>query len=91
LREIVTKLQRAEFTVERATYANTLPFPLALMKRLLKKVGVGGAGSDVQPLPVWGRWLNGVLLSLLLWEARYLSHNGTRLPFGLSAICLARK
>lgn len=91
LREVITKLRRVGFTVERATYANTLPFPLAVVRRLLKKAGLGGAGSDVTPLPAWLRWLNGVLLFLLLQEARYLSHNGTRLPFGLSAICLARK
>ncbi|MBI3303764.1 MAG: class I SAM-dependent methyltransferase [Deltaproteobacteria bacterium] len=91
LREIVTKLQRVGFTVERATYANTLPFLLALVRRLLKKAGIGRAGSDVTPFPAWLRWLNGVLLSLLLREARYLSRHGTRFSFGLSAICLARK
>jgi SAM-dependent methyltransferase len=91
LREVVSKLQGVGFIVERATYANTLPFPLALVRRLLKKVGLGGAESDVTPFPAWLHWLNGVLSFLLRQEARYLARNGTRLPFGLSAICLARK
>ena len=86
------KLEKAGFTVIRKTYANTLTFPLAVVRRLiLKKIGLAGQGSDVKPMPPSLTWLNRTLTAALLAETRFLKSPKLRLPFGLSAICVARK
>jgi hypothetical protein len=45
----------------------------------------------VKPLPPGAQWLNRGLKNILTSEARLLKNPATKLPAGLSAICLARK
>jgi SAM-dependent methyltransferase len=85
LDELSDKLRRAGFNVVRETYANSLLFPAAAAR-----VGLADDGSDVKPLPPELAWLNQALTGALRWEARRLQPPRARLPFGLSAICLAR-
>jgi ubiquinone/menaquinone biosynthesis C-methylase UbiE len=90
--ELSQKLENAGFTILRKTYANTLPFPLAVVRRLiLKPAGLSDKGSDVKPFPPSLEWLNRILTRALLSEARFLKRSNASLPFGLSAICVARK
>lgn len=90
--ELSKKLENAGFTVLRKTYANTLPFPLAVVRRLvLKPIGLSDKGSDVKPFPPSLAWLNRILTRALLREAKFLKRTHARLPFGLSAICVVRK
>lgn len=92
LGELSEKLERGGFSVLRKTYANTLPFPLAVVRRLiLKPIGLSDKGSDVKPLPASLDWLNRSLTRALLSEAKFLRRSDASLPFGLSAICVARK
>jgi len=89
LREIEEILRRAGFTVRRSTYANCLLFPVVVIRRLLKQFGIG-SGTDTKPLPKGLGWLDPVFRSLLGLEAVFIRWN-IRIPFGLSAICYARK
>ena len=90
LPELSAKLERAGFTVLRQTYANSLLFPVAALRRLvLKRLGLADSGSDVKPLPPSLSWLNWLLQQALWLEASWLSWS--TLPFGLSTICIARK
>lgn len=93
LERLSKKMEDAGFKILRKTYANTLPFPLAVMRRLvLKPIGLSDKGSDVRPLPPSLEWLNRVLTQALFAEARFLRRRpNASLPFGLSAICVARK
>jgi SAM-dependent methyltransferase len=92
LDELCQKMERAGFQVLRATYANSLLFPVAAVRRLaLKKLGLADSGSDVKPLPPELAWLNQSLLKALLWEARQLRNPKMKFPAGLSTICVAKK
>jgi hypothetical protein len=89
---LIEEMQHTGFHILRTTYANTLLLPLAALRRLvLKRIGVADRGSDVKPLPPTLQWLNRALLELLRSEARLLKHPRSRLPAGLSAICVAQK
>jgi SAM-dependent methyltransferase len=85
--EIGHALTAGGFAVEKLSYANTLLFPLALVKRLGERLAPARSGSsDVQANPGWlDRWL-GRLLGL---EARWLVRH--RLPYGLTVVAVARK
>jgi len=88
--QLSQKLENAGFSILRKTYANTLPFPLAVVRRkILKRIGLAREGSDVKPLAPSLDWLNKILTRALLLEAKFLKLSD--LPFGLSAICVARK
>ena len=88
--ELRTKLERAGFTIQRATYANSVLLPVAAMRRLvMKPLGLADAGSDVKPLPASLQWLNDGLARVLRAEASWLHDRS--LPCGLSAICVAQK
>lgn len=90
LPELSAKLERAGFTVLRQSYANTLLFPVAALRRLvLKRLGLADSGSDVKPLPPSLAWLNWLLERALRLETAGL--RWANLPFGLSAICIVRK
>lgn len=90
LPELSGKLERAGFTVLRQTYANSLLFPVAALRRLvLKRLGLADSGSDVKPLPPSLQWVNRWLERMLWIEAAWLRR--ADLPFGLSAICVARR
>jgi ubiquinone/menaquinone biosynthesis C-methylase UbiE len=92
VRGLSKKLENAGFTLLRKTYANTLPFPLAVVRRLiLKPIGLSDKGSDVKPFPPALAWLNRILTRALLREAKFLQRPNSNLPFGLSAICIVRK
>ncbi|MGH9847467.1 MAG: class I SAM-dependent methyltransferase [Blastocatellia bacterium] len=92
LEELNLKLRRAGFEILRETYANCLLFPVAAMRRLvLKRLGLAGGGSDVKPLPPRLEWINQTLTNALRWEAGRLKEPNARMPFGLSAICIAQK
>jgi len=92
LPELAQKLENGGFTVLRKTYANTLMFPAAVVRRMvLKKIGLADAGSDVKQLPPSLAWLNRLLTRMMTWEARYLKAKNRSLPFGLSAVCVVRK
>ena len=85
-------LSGAGFDVLRATYANSLLLPAAIVRRhVLKRVGLADRGSDVKPLPPALRWLNGALASALDLEARWLRSTRLNLPAGLSAVCVVQK
>ncbi len=88
LPELCGHLQRAGFTVERATYANVLLTPLAFLKRrVLEPLRVVPPGSDVRPIP---RWLDRVLLTALEADRRMI-RMGWNPPFGSSTIVIGRK
>lgn len=85
--EIINKIKKSGFEVQRATYANTILFPIALLKRVLEKFLNINESSDVKHLP---KILNEVLKNILSFEAFLISKN-INLPFGLSIFVLAQK
>ena len=92
LRALTDRMESAGFSIVRATYANALLLPAAALRRLvLKRVGLADSGSDVKPLPPKLEWLNRVLASALVSEARILRNPRASLPAGLSIICIGRK
>ena len=89
---LIERMESAGFSIARSTYANTLLLPAAALRRLvLKRVGLADSGSDVKPLPPKLEWLNRVLATALVSEARILRNPRASLPAGLSAICVAEK
>ena len=92
LHELMEKMERAGFNVLRTSYANSFLFPVATFRRLLlKRIGVADSGSDVKPLPRPLNWLNHIFTGVLYSEGRLLKYSSAKLPFGLSAICVAEK
>jgi SAM-dependent methyltransferase len=92
LGQLSRQAEHAGFEVARSTYANTLLFPVAAVRRLvLMRIGVASADSDVKPMPRGLRWTNRLLTAALRLEARALAQRRVRLPFGLSAIVVLRK
>jgi ubiquinone/menaquinone biosynthesis C-methylase UbiE len=92
LPELAGKMKQAGFEILRETYANSLPMPLAMFRRLvLKRIGLASRGSDVKPLPSGWRWLNSAMTGILKSEALWLRRPDARLFMGLSAICVAQK
>jgi ubiquinone/menaquinone biosynthesis C-methylase UbiE len=90
LPQLVERMTRAGFRVRRATYANTLLLPAAVVRRLLlKRLGLADAGSDVKP-PGSDR-LNRALASALKAEASLLRRPDAKLPAGLSTVCVAER
>ena len=77
------------FETRLATYANTFLFPVVLLRRTLKKLGVG-RGTDVKPLPRGLGWIDPIFCKVMSAEAPILAARRS-LPFGLSVICCARK
>jgi len=73
------------FKIKRASYANTLLFPLAAFHRLLSKWR-HSTESDVKPV---SRLLNSALGAALKLESRLIGR--VAFPFGLSAIVVAEK
>jgi ubiquinone/menaquinone biosynthesis C-methylase UbiE len=90
LAQLCERMERAGFRIRRATYANSLLLPAAVLRRLvLKRLGLADAGSDVKP--PGSEWLNRALASALKSEASFLKRRGAKLPAGLSNICIAEK
>lgn len=87
--ELVRRVRQCGFTVEWSSYANGLLFPVVLVHRLLKRLGVA-SGSDVRRLPRSLRWLEEGFRRTLAAEAAW--HRARkRLPFGSSVLCYARR
>jgi SAM-dependent methyltransferase len=85
--ELRRKLGAAGFVVRRLTYFNALLFPPAAAKRLVEaRRKDGEATSDVEEVP---GPLNALLRAALWLESEFLRVGD--LPFGLSAVCLARR
>ncbi len=85
------KMTHSGFEILRETYANSWLLPIAAIRRVvLDRIGLHH-GSDVRPLPPGAQWLNRVLKNVLTSEARLLRNPSSKLPAGLSAICIARK
>jgi SAM-dependent methyltransferase len=86
-RELRRKLVAAGFTFRRLTYFNTTLFPVAAAKRLAEaRRRSDQAASDVEEVAAP---LN-ALFRATLWLESELLRVGD-LPFGLSAVCLARR
>ena len=88
LKELSEHLTRAAFRIERATYANSLLLPLALVKRrILEPLGIGNDSSDVAPAPAW---INRLFLEVMDVERRMIAA-GWKMPFGTSTVIVSRK
>lgn len=84
--ELESALRSAGFAVERTTYANTLLFPLALVKRrVLEPLRLVPLASEVRA--VWPP-LDRLFRAALALEDRLLTA-GWRLPVGISLMALA--
>ena len=90
LGELCDKAERAGLRVRRATYANTLLFPLAAASRLAARLRDSGAThggrSDVRPASPLANAVFGAALDL---EAALLAR--WDLPLGLSALVVAER
>jgi SAM-dependent methyltransferase len=86
--DLAERIRRAGLRPVRLSYANTLLFPLALLKRMLARLRSEAAHeeSDVQPV---SEPLNTVLAKVLGLEASLVTRFG--LPVGLSVIAVASK
>ena len=85
--ELYSKLENAGLEPIHMSFANTLLFPLALVKRLAERLTSGTHGeSEVQPM---NPALNRLLTSILSLESHLVPR--LRLPFGLSLYAVARK
>jgi len=87
-RELAAAVERAGFAVLKASYMNTLLFPLAAPARLLERLRFGGerAHSSVEPT---SRLVNAFLERVYRAEAALLRRMD--LPIGLSVLLVARK
>ncbi|MGE5620707.1 MAG: class I SAM-dependent methyltransferase [Sphingomonadaceae bacterium] len=83
--ELIRKLHAAGFRVRRTTYANSLLFPVAALKRLLEGGHAPSRGDLGLPSPL----VNRVLLGVLSLEAALLP--AVSLPWGLSVMAVAEK
>ncbi len=84
--ELVSLLAEAGLQPLRASYCNSILFPLLLARRTLDRL-LSREGSDVAFLPAPLEWLFG---RVLLAEALLLAH-GWSFPIGASVVALARK
>jgi SAM-dependent methyltransferase len=89
LGELQEKLLGTGFKIRQATYANTFLFPLVVVRRFLKRFGIG-RGTDVKPLPPALSWVDPIFREVLRLESHFAGRR-LALPFGLSAICYAEK
>ena len=90
LRELREKASRAGLEVQRATYANTVLFPIAAAARLSARIrgghDAGAQQSDVRPA---APLVNSVFGAALAAEAAVLARRD--LPTGLSALIVAER
>lgn len=85
--ELISKLQRAGFTVIRSSYINFFLFPVALVLRLSEKIRK--APHSEQSFFIIRPSINS-LLKIFLWIEAMMIGNVT-FPFGLSIISVAKK
>jgi SAM-dependent methyltransferase len=79
-------LLKAGFHLEHLSYANTLMFPIAVMKRWSERFRAPQKASDLSLDP---GSLNPILTCILSSEAKYVANRG--MPFGLTVIAVARR
>lgn len=85
-RELRGRIEASGFEIVRATYFNTLLFPVVLTARLPGRLRGKDAASDIGEVP---RPLNAALRAVFSLETPLLRRGS--LPVGVSALCLARK
>jgi SAM-dependent methyltransferase len=85
-REVDAKLRAAGFIPEQVTYANTLLFPLAVVKRFSERFFPSQNGSD---LTLGMGPFDGLFRVVLSSEAPLVARRA--FPFGLTVVALARK
>ena len=83
--EALAKLRAAGFGEARATYWNTLPFPLVVVRRKLFSAPQGGSDVHLFPAP-----LEAAFNAAMAVERAWLRAVGP-LPFGSSVLVVARK
>lgn len=88
-RELGTAVASAGFKLLRLTGANTILFPVAVIWRMLKRVGLAPRGSDVRSTTRGKQGFNRTLLHALKIEAVFLRRFS--FPFGVSMFLLAAK
>ncbi len=88
---LTRKIEAAKFDILRATYANSWLLPVAIARRLILNPFGSDRGSEVKPFSKRLQWINEPLRKILASEAQLLRSPNSRLPFGLSAICIAQK
>jgi ubiquinone/menaquinone biosynthesis C-methylase UbiE len=84
--ELVRKLERVGFRIERASYSVFLLFPLVCVIRAFEKFKRGEPKASLAPLP---RWLNQALINVQALEHGLISK--FNLPWGSSVVVLAVK
>jgi SAM-dependent methyltransferase len=83
--EVLAKLRSAGFEAPRATYWNTLPFPLIVARRKLLPAPSGGSDVQLMPAPV-----EKALDAMMALEQAWVRAVGS-LPFGCSIFAVALK
>lgn len=83
--ELLSKLGQAGFEERRATYWNTLPFPLVVARRKLFPAPATGSDVHLFPAP-----LEAAFNAAMAMERGWLRLAG-RLPFGTSVFAVAKK
>lgn len=83
--ETLAKIRAAGFGEARATYWNTLPFPLVVARRKLFRAPRDGSDVHLFPAPVE------VAFNAAMALERVWLRGGGRLPFGSSVLAVARK
>jgi SAM-dependent methyltransferase len=85
--EVGHMLSASQFTVEKLSYANTILFPIAVVKRLAERVlPREDEHSDIRENP---DWQDDLLARILSAEAGWLRKRN--LPYGLSIVAVGRK
>jgi SAM-dependent methyltransferase len=84
--ELRSRFETAGFEVVTVTYFNTILFPLILVFRWLRRLRPKSTTSDLIEVP---RPLNTLLARIFSLEKLFVGR--VKLPFGVSALCLARK
>lgn len=89
--ELREALNDSGFQLLRFTFANSFLFPVAVVWRMLKRIGLGPAGSDVSVNTRGPQWFNVALRTVLSVEGALLRNTHISLPFGLSILAVARR
>ncbi len=84
---LVNAVRTAGFKIEKASYFNSLLFPIVLLQRLVKRVRKSEVvKSDLKEYPPF---VNAVLEKVFVLEKFLLRH--CDLPVGVSILCIARR
>ncbi|MFN8218942.1 MAG: methyltransferase domain-containing protein [Fimbriimonadales bacterium] len=86
LREAVSRLRKAGFRIEKASYSIFFLFPLVVIVRFFEKRRKGEAKANLVPVPDWA---NRLLIALQDLEAKLI--HAISLPWGSSVVVVARK